>query len=279
MAKRVFSMICRRVAAGTSKRVGRSPSAITGKSSRGNVDKLNRERPAMTCIFPSAAVSSTWLPSGSLRTMSKKVWAETVVAPAWVTLAGIVSSTWRSRSVAISRSEPSSRASISTLDRIGMVLRRSTTDWTWPRLFRRTARSIVAFIALSPHHPHALRITIASRSARGSGMMRAGLLPGFVPDRRLGRGLLARHQDCVDVMDDAIGEAVVGLGDGRLVAGTIRQDDLAAILGRGQCAAASGRENRLALAGIDRLVEVSGHHRALENEIRDHTGDLRAVVR
>ncbi len=31
-----------------------------------------------------------------------------------------------------------------------MVLRRSTTDWTWPRLFRRTARSIVAFIIYRP---------------------------------------------------------------------------------------------------------------------------------
>ena len=47
---------------------------------------------------------------------------------------------------AISLSEPSSRASISTFERIGMVLRRSTTDWTWARLLRRVARSIVAFI-------------------------------------------------------------------------------------------------------------------------------------
>jgi hypothetical protein len=29
---------------------------------------------------------------------------------------------------------------------MGMVLRRSTTDWTWPRLFNRVARSIVAFM-------------------------------------------------------------------------------------------------------------------------------------
>jgi hypothetical protein len=32
-------------------------------------------------------------------------------------------------------------------------LRRSTTDWTWPRLFNRVARSIVAFMSLKPHHP------------------------------------------------------------------------------------------------------------------------------
>ena len=52
----------------------------------------------------------------------------------------------QSRSVAISLMLPSSAASISTLDRIGMVLRRSTTDWTWPRLLSSAARSMVAFI-------------------------------------------------------------------------------------------------------------------------------------
>jgi hypothetical protein len=30
---------------------------------------------------------------------------------------------------------------------MGMVLRRSTTDWTWLRLFSRVARSIVALIS------------------------------------------------------------------------------------------------------------------------------------
>src|SRR3954452_17733109 len=85
--------------------------------------------------------------------MSKKVCAETVVAPAWLTFAGTVSSTWRSRSVAIRRSDPSSRASIRTFDRIGIVFLRSTTDWTWPRLLRRVARSIVAFMSPQPHHP------------------------------------------------------------------------------------------------------------------------------
>ena len=84
--------------------------------------------------------------------MSNSVWAETVVAPAVSTCAAIVSTTCRSRSVAISFSAPS-EASISTLDRIGMVLRRSTTDWTWPRLFNRGARSIVAFMSC----PDALR--------------------------------------------------------------------------------------------------------------------------
>src|SRR5690606_19026573 len=37
--------------------------------------------------------------------------------------------------------------SISTLDRIGIVFRRSTTDWTWERQRSSLARSMVAFIA------------------------------------------------------------------------------------------------------------------------------------
>src|SRR5213075_3200907 len=213
MANRVFSMIWRSVAAGNSKRVGSSPSAITGKSSRGRVERLKRERPATTCIFPSAAVSSTWLPSGSLRMMSNKVCAETVIAPGCETLAGTLSSTWRSRSVAISLNDPSSCASISTLDRIGMVFRRSTTDWTWPRLFRSVARSIVAFIAAMPHHPHgqghgysepfAMRKWVdaesfilsdeACRNARC-----CALLARLLADRGLLGGALGGHQQGVD---------------------------------------------------------------------------------
>src|SRR5215210_6005800 len=260
MAKRVLSMIWRRVAAGSSKRVGRSPSAITGKSSRGRVERLNRARPATTCILPSAALSSTWLPSGSLRTISKKVWAETVVAPAWVTLAGTLSSTCRSRSVAISRIEPSSRASIRTFDRIGMVLRRSTTDWTWPRLFKSVARSIVAFIASKSPHPHASRFVIASRSARGSGSMakagssgliaarsqHVGRSAGFLTDGWLRRLVLGREQHGIDVMDDAVAELIVGLGDGGLMPGGIREDDLVAVFRRRECSAAHRRQRRLA---------------------------------
>jgi hypothetical protein len=78
--------------------------------------------------------------------MSNRVWAETVVAPGWVTLASTVSTIWRSRSVAISLRPPPSVASMRTLERIGIVFLRSTTDWTWPRLLRSVARSIVAFI-------------------------------------------------------------------------------------------------------------------------------------
>ena len=138
-------------ATGSSKLVGRSPSAITGKSSRGSVGRLKFERPALTCILPSAAARLTSAPSGSLRAISNKVCADTVVVPAVSTLAAIVSTTCKSRSVAISFSWPDASASIRTFDRMGMVLRRSTTDWTWPRLFNNTARSIVAFILI--RHP------------------------------------------------------------------------------------------------------------------------------
>src|SRR5947209_3530007 len=278
MAKRVFSIICRSVAAGSSKQVGSSPSAITGKSSRGSVDRLKRERPATICIFPSAAVISTWLPSGSLRTISKRVCAETVVAPGCDTAAGTLSSTCRSRSVAISRMAPSSRASINTLERIGIVLRRSTTDWTWPRLFRRTARSIVAFIARKPHHPHALRITIASRTARGSGQIERRLSAGLLPDRRPGRGLLARQQDRVDMMDNAVGILLVTLGDRRLVALGIGDHGIAALLGRGEGAAAHCRQYGLALAHADRLVDVGDQHSAGQDEIGQGACQLRAIL-
>ena len=46
-----------------------------------------------------------------------------------------------------------------------MVLRRSTTDWTWPRLLRSVARSIVAFIV----RPCPVRRLIALVIARLNG--------------------------------------------------------------------------------------------------------------
>ena len=145
-------MICFRVSAGISKLTGSSPSAITGKSSRGSVPSEKRARPATIVMRPSAAVSATCEPSGSFRAMSKRVCAETVVAPGWSTAAATLSLIWRSRSVAIIRSAPSAVASSSTLDRIGMVLRRSTTDWTWLSPLRSVARSIVAFMSFPPAH-------------------------------------------------------------------------------------------------------------------------------
>src|SRR5712671_2412352 len=73
------------------------------------------------------------------------MWAGTVVDPPGPTSAAIASATSRSRSVALKESFERS-ALISTFARIGMVLRRSTTRWTWPRDFRSSARSTVTFM-------------------------------------------------------------------------------------------------------------------------------------
>src|SRR3954447_22307028 len=74
--------------------------------------------------------------------------AGTVVAPPGPTSVAMVSVTSRSRSVALKASFDLS-ALISTFARIGMVLRRSTTRWTWPSDFNSSARSTVTFIVLS----------------------------------------------------------------------------------------------------------------------------------
>src|SRR5258707_4836385 len=71
--------------------------------------------------------------------------AGTVVEPVGPTSAGIDSVTSTSRSVALKVSFDFS-ALINTLARIGMVLRRSTTRWTWPSDFNSAARSTVTFI-------------------------------------------------------------------------------------------------------------------------------------
>src|SRR5258705_13367584 len=73
------------------------------------------------------------------------MWAGTVVEPPWLTSAGMVSVSSRSRSVALKASFERS-ALTRTLARIGMVLRRSTTRWTWPSDFNRAARSTVTFM-------------------------------------------------------------------------------------------------------------------------------------
>src|SRR3990167_9730180 len=54
-------------------------------------------------------------------------------------------------------SDPPSDASIRTLERMGMVLRRSTTDCTWDRQRSSVARSIVAFIGPYFHPSRAHR--------------------------------------------------------------------------------------------------------------------------
>src|SRR6184192_2967606 len=71
--------------------------------------------------------------------------AGTVVAPTGPTSAEIVSVISTSRSVALKASLDFS-VLISTLARMGMVLRRSTTRWTWPSDLNSAARSTVTFI-------------------------------------------------------------------------------------------------------------------------------------
>src|SRR5262245_3635653 len=71
--------------------------------------------------------------------------AGTVVEPPAAISAAMVSVTSRSRSVALKPSFDLS-ALISTLARMGMVLRRSTTRCTWPSDFSSAARSTVTFI-------------------------------------------------------------------------------------------------------------------------------------
>src|SRR5262249_27470157 len=71
--------------------------------------------------------------------------AGTGVGPPGPTSAEVVSVTSNLRAVALKVSFDFS-ALINTLARIGMVLRRSTTRWTWPSDFNSAARSTVTFI-------------------------------------------------------------------------------------------------------------------------------------
>src|SRR5215468_3126448 len=73
------------------------------------------------------------------------MWAGTVVAPPGLTSAAKVSVTSRSRSVAFRESSATLERS-STLARIGIVLRRSTTRCTWDSDLSKSARSIVTFM-------------------------------------------------------------------------------------------------------------------------------------
>jgi hypothetical protein len=85
-----------------------------------------------------------------LRTISCSGAAATVVAPARSTIAGARSTTSMSRSVA-RKLDRSPSASISTLARIGMVLRRSTTDCAWLTAFSSAPRSML--ISWTVHLP------------------------------------------------------------------------------------------------------------------------------
>src|SRR5215471_11301551 len=108
--------------------------------------------------------------------------AGTVVEPVGPTSAGIDSVTSTSRSVALKVSFDFS-ALINTLARIGMVLRRSTTRWTWPSDFSSAARSTVTFIFQSARSRGSLegvrKVARARVFRKGEGPGRRQLPNGF----------------------------------------------------------------------------------------------------
>ena len=128
IANRVRSITLRRLPADRLNLWGSSPPERTGKSSVGRQVRVKRERPAFRTKLLSLPVqsNSTCEPSGNLRTISKRVCARAVVDPWISTSAGTVSTISRSMSVAF-KLKLLSGASNFTLDRIGIVLRRSTT--------------------------------------------------------------------------------------------------------------------------------------------------------
>ena len=134
----------------TAIRPDRPSDDITGKSPAGSTGRLKRERPAWTCRRGSSPVklSETSAPFGQL--------ADDLVEGVGRRgdLAGLVHLGQGSSMISMSRSvaekaRASRSADSSTLDRIGMVLRRSTTLCTWPSAFSSAARSIVSFMSLS----------------------------------------------------------------------------------------------------------------------------------
>src|SRR5688572_5761079 len=89
------------------------------------------------------------------------------------------------------RTCPSPEASISTFERIGIVLRRSTTDWTWDRQRSSFARSMVAFIAtktpLSPsgrNRPQAPELVAISLAGPRHAARKKRCAPGFAGENR-----------------------------------------------------------------------------------------------
>src|SRR5712691_8213289 len=112
--------------------------------------------------------------------------AGTVVAPPAAVSAATDSITSRSRSVALRLSADLS-ARISTLARIGMVLRRSTTRCTWPRDFSKAARSTVSFIRNNPARTSGTTRCLRTGHRNGPGG-RSTPGPEIDATRRFGQG-------------------------------------------------------------------------------------------
>ncbi len=152
MAKRVRPSMPRSFFASSLKACGSLPSVIEGKSSTGSTESAVLKRPDRTASGASPPLwsNSTVAPSGSLRAISNSVPAGAVHRPSRaICTPGTSSTTAISMSVAVRRRTPPF-ASISTLDRMGMVLRRSTTLWAWPKALSRIARSTLNFMPPIP---------------------------------------------------------------------------------------------------------------------------------
>src|SRR6266853_435865 len=105
------------------------------------------------------------------------MWAGTVDEPPGFTSPAIVSVTSRSRSVALNARRDWS-ALMSTLARIGIVLRFSTTRWTWPSDLRRSARSTVTFMGDPVHSgrpPGAQKVTLLRPTANRASVLQLSL--------------------------------------------------------------------------------------------------------
>ena len=159
----------RRVSASRPNACGKSPPVMTGKSSVGRVCRVKRERPLRSSSRSSSLPSSTCAPSGSLRTMSYSVCAGAVVDPSVPIDAGDGSRQWRYPCPSRSGADVLPCASIRTLDRIGMVFRRSTTLWTWFKERSSSARSMVSFMGR-----RSIRMSVRNGSAPHSGFADPG---------------------------------------------------------------------------------------------------------
>src|SRR3954463_11481015 len=102
-----------------------------------------------------------------------------------------------------------------TFERIGMVLRRSTTDWTWLRLLRSVARSIVAFMRRPCPQTCRFRFVYSERSAAWKQERRLEGAAALL----LGRALVRRRrEDGIDILDHAVRALLIALHDRRLSA-------------------------------------------------------------
>jgi hypothetical protein len=88
--------------------------------------------------------------------------------------------------------------------------------------------------------------------------------------------LLGREHP-IDVVDDAVGMALIRVGDGGFSTACIGQHDIGAFPRCGQRFAAHGDQRRLALAIVDGLADVLGQDRAGQDVERQQPRNLGAA--